>query len=308
VRASPAPAAVGFGPRFVAPLFIGSMLNPVNSTMIAVALIPIGRSYHVGVAATVWLVSSLYLASAIAQPVLGEVADRFGARRVYVSGLVVVGIAGLGGALVPSLWLLVTVRVAIGIGTSAAYPTAIAMVRQQSRRLGRETPGGVLGVLSIGSLASAAIGPALGGILVGEFGWRSIFVVNAPLALSGLAMTFRWLPADQAAARETGDRSTWRALDVPGIAAFGATLTVLLVFLMGLANPDWLLLAAFVVLGAVLARWELSAPRPFLDLRMLAANRPLVITYIRYGLTFLIIYGMLYGFPQWMEQARGLNP
>jgi len=284
------------------------MLNPLNSTMIAVALIPIGRSYHVGVAATAWLVASLYLASAIAQPVLGEIGDRLGARRVYAAGLAVVGIAGLGGAFAPSLWLLVVVRVAIGIGTSAAYPAAISMVRQQSRRLGQEAPGGVLGALSIGSLVSAAIGPALGGVLVGVLGGRSIFVVNAPPALTGLALTFRWLPADQPALRRTGDRGIWRALDAPGIVAFGAALTVLLVFLRGAKNPDWKLLAGSVVLGAVLAGWELRARRPFLDLRMLAANRPLVITYIRYGLTFLIIYGMLYGFPQWMEQVRGLSP
>ena len=123
---------VGFGWRFVAPLFVGGMLNPINSTMIAVALIPIGHSYRVGLASTAWLVAALYLACAIAQPLMGQLADRLGARRVELAGLALVGMAGPAGALAPSLGMLVGVRVLVGIGTSAAYPAAMSIVRAQS--------------------------------------------------------------------------------------------------------------------------------------------------------------------------------
>jgi MFS family permease len=290
----------------VAPLFVGTMLNPINSTMIATALVPIGRSFAVGTATTAWLVAALYLASAIAQPVMGKLADRLGARRVYVFGLALVGLAGVGGAWAPSLGLLVVVRVLIGIGTSAAYPAAMAMVRAQSQRLDQPTPGRVLGTLSIAGLTSATIGPVLGGILVGQLGWPSIFLANLPLALLGLWSTLRWLPADEPIAPR--ERSVWREMDVTGIVAFAATLTVLLLFLMNLAHPDYWLLGGFVILGAALAGWELRTAQPFLDLRMLGRNRRLLATYGRYGLTFLIIYGMLYGFPQWLQEAHGYSP
>ena len=77
-----------FGPRLMAPLLIGSVLNPVNSTMIATGLVAIGHDFGVGAAQTAWLVASLYLASAVAQPAMGRLADLLGqrARRSIRSG------------------------------------------------------------------------------------------------------------------------------------------------------------------------------------------------------------------------------
>ncbi len=296
---------VGFGPRLVAPLFVGSMLNPINSTMIATALVPIGRTFHAGAASTAWLVGALYLASAIAQPVMGRIADRFGPRRVYLAGLLAVGLAGLAGLWVPSLGYLVGVRVLVGIGTSAAYPAAMAMVRLQARRLNQPTPASVLGALTVGSMVSAAIGPALGGLLVGLIGWQSIFVVNLPLALIGIVLALSWLPRDRA--EERAHDPLWRALDLPGIVVFALTLGVLLFFLMGLDNPNWLLFGGFVVLGAATSIVELRANAPFLDLRMVWRNQPLLRTYLRLILVNIVIYGVLYGYTQWLEDARGMS-
>jgi MFS family permease len=76
---------VPFGFRFVAPLALGSTLNPINSTMIATALVPIATSFHASVADAGWLIAGLYLASAIAQPTMGRLADLFGARRFISS-------------------------------------------------------------------------------------------------------------------------------------------------------------------------------------------------------------------------------
>jgi len=61
-----------FGPRFVLPIALGNTLNPVNSTMIAVALVPIARDFDATVAQTGWLIAGLYLASAVAQPTMGR--------------------------------------------------------------------------------------------------------------------------------------------------------------------------------------------------------------------------------------------
>jgi MFS family permease len=300
-----APTRPAFGGRFVAPLFLGSMLNPINSTMIATALVPIARTFSVGAAATAWLVAMLYLASAIAQPVMGRVADRYGPRRVYLVGLAVVAAAGVGGLWVPSLAWLVGLRVLIGVGTSAAYPSAMALVRGQEQRLGRPAPGFVLGAITLGSMVSAAIGPALGGLLVGFVGWQAIFVINLPLAGIGLVLARVWLPADPplGVRRE----SAWHALDLPGVIAFAAMVAVLLVFLMGLTRPNWALLGGCALLGAALVVVERRAASPFLDLRLLADNRPLLLTYLRLGLLFVVVYGMMYGFTQWLQDARGLS-
>src|ERR1700689_2866475 len=98
---------VHFGPTFVLPLALGSMLNPINSTMISTALAPIAESFHATVAQTGWLIAGLYLTSAVAQPTMGRLADLFGPRRVYLISLLLVALSGIVGALAPSLAVLV---------------------------------------------------------------------------------------------------------------------------------------------------------------------------------------------------------
>jgi MFS family permease len=176
---------VGFGPRFVAAVSVGSMLNPINSSIIAIALVSIGHAFGVGAASTTWLVSALYLATAIGQPTMGRLADRLGPRRVYLAGSGLVAAGGLIGAVGVSLSMLVVARIVIGLGTSAAYPAAMAMVRRQSERLRREAPGSVLGALAIAGQATMAVGPPLGGLLITLGGWRLTFLINLPLALIG---------------------------------------------------------------------------------------------------------------------------
>ena len=298
-RARPA-----FGARLVLPLCLGATMNPVNSTMIAPALTSIGRDLHASTAATLWLVSAMYLASAVGQPVAGRLADRVGARRVFLTGGVLVAVAGLLGALAPTLPVLVGARVVIGLGTAAAYPSALAMIRARAEAADAPAPDRALGALTTSGLVTLAVGPPLGGVLVELAGWRSTFAVNTALGLLTVLLALAWLPRDPSG--RAGSR--WRGLDLPGMALFGLTITFLLLFLMGLPRPGWPLLAAALVAAACLAVVELRTAQPFLDLRMLAANRPLALTYVRFALTFVLIYGVLFGYTQWLEQVRGLSP
>ncbi|WP_432253482.1 MFS transporter [Streptomyces sp. HNM1019] len=301
-----------FGSRLMAPLLIGSVLNPVNSTMIATGLVAIGHDFGVGAARTAWLVASLYLASAVAQPALGRLADLLGPRRVFVSGLLVVCAAGLVGALAPAFGWLIASRVLLGVGTSAAYPAAMALLRAQSSAVGRETPRPVLGRLSLAALGSAAVGPVLGGVLTATAGWRAIFAVNVPLALIGITLALLWLPRTRMTSEEDtaagpGNRTAGTAFDPLGIALFTAALTTLMIFLMDLARPNWPLLPAVLGLAAVLTWWQLRRPRPFIDLRMIGRNRSLALTYLRHGTAYLVIYMVMYGYAEWLEEGHGYS-
>jgi MFS family permease len=299
------PANIGFGRRFVLATSTGSVLNPINSSIIAVALVSIGQAFGVGADRTAWLVSALYLATAIGQPTMGKLADHVGPRRVYLAGLVLVAAGGLIGFAANGFGLVVLARVVIGIGTSAAYPAAMTMVRQQSERLDRPAPGGVLGALAVAGQVTMAVGPPLGGLLVAFGGWRSIFLVNVPLALIGAAFALLWLPADKT--RTENAAAAWRAIDPVGVLLFTAGLTLLLVFLMDLQNPGWSLLGGAIAAIAALVWWELRHADPFIDVRMLVRNRPLTGTYVRYALTFLVTYSFIYGWTQWLEQSAGLT-
>lgn len=299
--------AGAFGARLMTPLLLGAVLNPVNSTMIATALVAIGRAFHVGAADTAWLVGALYLASAVAQPAMGRLADLFGPRRVLLAGLLTVTAAGLVGTLAPAFGWVVAARALLGVGTAAAYPCAMAVLRTRSHRLGTPLPRPVLARISLAGLCSAATGPVLGGILVATVGWRGIFAVNLPVALLAAVLTLWWLPRDGRRPAHRPAARTSGGFDVLGVVLFAAALTTALLFLMDLQHPRWLLLPPFVLLGAGLVGWELRRAEPFIDLRLLARHRPLVRTYVRHGLTYLVIYLVMYGYAQWLEEAHGLS-
>ncbi|WP_424641433.1 MFS transporter [Embleya sp. AB8] len=300
--AGPTPERAGFGARFTAATAIGSVLNPINSSIIAIALVSIGQAFGVDTGSTTWLVSALYLATAIGQPTAGRLADLFGPRRVYLGGMVLVAIGGLIGFLGTSLGMLVVARVILGLGTSAAYPAAMTMVRRQSERLGRPAPGRVLSALAIAGQTTMAVGPPLGGLLIAVGGWRMMFLINLPLAaIAGLCALY-WLPADRPGPRTESAR---QALDPVGLVLFAATLTSVLLFLMRLSAPRWWLLGLGLVLGGALTWWEARARAPFLDVRMLVANGALTRTYLRNATAMLMTYCFVYGWTIWLEESAG---
>lgn len=300
-----------FSWRFTAPLFIGSALNPVNSSLIATALVPIAHGLGVSIGQTAALVTALYLASAIAQPTAGKAAEVFGPRRVFLVGIGLVIVGGLVGGFAPNLMTLLISRVLIGMGTSCAYPTAMLLIRRRALAAGLDQPpGGVLGGLQIASIATASLGLPLGGVLVGALGWRAVFFANVPVALVALAATLVWVSPDgplDRTRRTRRARDIAASLDVIGIVGFAVAMVALLLFLFELPVAHWYLLAISIGAWIVLVLWELRARTPFLDLRLLARNRPLTSTYLRFGLVLLCVYVVLYGVTQWVQTVRGLS-
>ncbi len=294
----------GFDRRLIGPMVLGAVLNPINSSIIAVSLVPIGVAFGAPPARTAWLVSALYLATAIGQPVVGRLVDMYGPRRLYLAGTALVGVAGLLGAFAPSLTVLIVARVLLGFGTCAGYPAAMYLIRSEAERTGRDNPAGVLTALSVSAQTVAVIGPTVGGLLIGLGGWRTTFAVNIPLAVAGIALGVWRLPRGGGDGN-AGDRAASR-LDLPGMGLFAGTLVCLLLFLMSPRVTNWYLIPLAVAAAAGLAIRERVA-EPFIDLRVLRGNLPLLATYARMLLAAVVSYAFLYGYTQWLEAGRGLH-
>jgi len=301
VEVAPAEPVKAFDRRLVAPMVLGSILNPINSSMLAVALVPIGIALGAPAAQTAWLVTALYLATSVGQPVVGRLVDTFGPRPLYLVSTALVGAAGLLGALAPNIGTLIGARVLIGLGTCAGYPAAMYLIRSESRRTGLDSPSGILSLLAIANQVVAVVGPTLGGLLIAVGGWRAIFTVNIPLSAACLVLGTLYLPR---IARPDGPR---RALDVPGIALFAGMLVAAMLFLMSPGTAHGFELAIALVLGVAFVWRERRVDDPFIDLRVLAGNRPLLATYVRQVLATTVSYAFLYGYTQWLEAGRGLS-
>lgn len=295
-----------FDRRLIVPMIVGAVFNPINSSIIAVSLVPIGHAFGAPVSQTVWLVSALYLATAIGQPIVGRLVDAYGPRPLYLGGSALMALGGLIGTLAPSLGVLVAARVILGFGTCSGYPAAMYLIRSEAKRTGQDSPAGVLTTLSISTQTVAVIGPSLGGLLIAIGGWRSTLAINIPLGLLGVLLGLALLPRHAEAVEQDQQQ---RGFDVPGIALFAAALTALLLFLMNIDADHSYLLALAALLGAAFAARELRVTHtdPFIDLRVLRGNGPLLATYARTILTMIISYAFLYGFTQWLEDGRGLS-
>ncbi|RKE17035.1 MFS transporter [Streptomyces sp. TLI_171] len=302
-------AAPALDRRLVPPMVLGSVLNPINSTVIAVALVPIGAALGASPAQTAWLVSALYLATALGQPVVGRLIDLFGPRRLFLASTALVGVAGVVGTLAPDLGTLIAARVVLGLGTCAGYPAAMALLRAEARRTGQDSPAGVLTLLAVANQTVAVIGPLLGGLLTGLGGWRATFALNIPLSVLAVTLGALRLPRQAAPAGERGDRgSLVRRIDLPGMALFAALLLSLLLFLMNPHPGAWYLPVLTLAAAVGFTVRERRAAEPFIDLKVLGGNTPLLATYARALAAYVVSYAFLYGFAQWTEEGFGLTP
>jgi MFS family permease len=297
----------GFNRKLIAPLVSGAVLNPINSTIMAVALVPVGVAFGEPPAATAWLVSGLYLATAVGQPLVGRLIDQYGPRRLFLPATALVGVAGVIGAVAPNLAVLIVARVVLGFGTCAGYPAAMRLIRAEAERTGKDSPASVLTILAISTQTIAVIGPLLGGLLIGLGGWRTTLAINIPLSAVACVLGWRRFPKDEPIqdGRNTGARKL--DLDIIGVVFFAGALVALLLFLMNPHRGSWYLLVITGVGAAGFAARELRHDDPFIDLRVLGGNIPLLVTYCRALLAFAVTYSFMYGFPQWLEDGRGLT-
>ncbi|MFD4638821.1 MFS transporter [Lentzea sp. NPDC058436] len=241
-------ATTGFDRRLITPLVAGAVLNPVNTTILSVALVPIGASFGEPPSATAWLITSLYVATAIGQPVAGRLIDTYGPRRLFLPATALVGVAGVLGTFAPNLAVLVVARVLLGLGTCAGYPAAMRLLRDEADRTGDDSPGGVLTILAISTQTVSVLGPPLGGLLVDFGGWRTTLAINVPFALAAFVLGWRYFPRSRPESRERG-----RVFGLGGL------------------------------------------------------NTPLMITYVRALLAYLVSYSFIFGFTQWLQAERGFT-
>ena len=291
----------------VAGLSLGTALNPLNSSMIAVALVVLRADFGLDVAAVTWVVTAFYLASAAGQPVMGRLADRFGPRRMFMLGMALVAVTCALAPLAPNFTLLCVARAVMALGTATAYPSAVVMVGAIAHQANVE-PARPLGILQMSNTSAAAVGPVVGGLLVSFVGWEALFLINVPLALAALFVVRQAAPADQA--RERGSvAELLRDSDIPGILGFVSALLLVMMAALDVApGYRWWLLAAGTAIAALFVWRELRFTRPFLDLRLLGRNRPLMLVYLAFAVFSSVYYFVFFGLPQLLQEAGGYDP
>ena len=291
----------------VAGLSLGTALNPLNSSMIAVALVVLRADFGLDVAAVTWVITSFYLSSAAGQPLMGRLADRFGPRRMFMLGMGLVAVTCSLSPFSPNFALLCVARAVMALGTATAYPSAVVMIGAIAHRANQESAR-PLGNVQMANTSAAAVGPVVGGLLVGFVGWQALFLINVPLALAALLIVRRAAPADKA--RERGPLAgLLHDSDIPGILGFVGSLLLAMMALLDVApGYRWWLLGAGTLIAALFVWRELRFSPPFLDLRLLGRNRPLMLVYLGFAVFSSVYYFVFFGLPQLLQEAGGYDP
>lgn len=176
---------------------LGTMLAPLNSTMIVVALPDILREFNRSLAWGSWIVISYLVAMAAVQPLGGSLGDRYGRKQLFLIGLGGFLCATVLAALAWRIEVLIVARTVQAIAGATAIPNGTALVRTL---VPPDRQGRAFGLIGSGIAIAAGVGPPLGGVVTDSFGWRWIFAANILLVVPALILGGR-LPAEQRMAR-----------------------------------------------------------------------------------------------------------
>jgi EmrB/QacA subfamily drug resistance transporter len=248
----------------IAAAIFAGVLAPLNSTMIVVALPEMLADLGASLTWGTWVVVSYLVAMAAVQPLGGALGDRFGRRRLLLLGLGGFGLASLAAALAPSVEVLIAARTAQAVTGASAIPNATALVRTLVPTAAR---GRAFGLIGAGIGVAAALGPPLGGLVTGTFGWRWIFALNLLVLVPALALAAR--VDDRTYAARVG------RFDLLGSALMLTTLVgfALAATLWRVPGVPWSAVVALALVAAV-AGWSLRrhvarVAAPVVDLRLL---------------------------------------
>jgi EmrB/QacA subfamily drug resistance transporter len=225
----------------------------LDIAVVNTALPKIASSLDAGISGLQWVVDAYTLALAAVVLTSGSIADRFGRRRIFVSGLVLFTGASLWCATAGTIEMLDAARAVQGVGGAILFATSLSLLADAFPDWNDRSKALAVYGATIG--ASFAVGPAVGGTLTSYLGWRWVFYVNIPVGIAAIVATYRWV-------RESRDPNA-RRVDWPGQTALIGGLFLFVLALLRGNEQGWgstaivaelagagVLLAAFVAIEA----------------------------------------------------------
>ena len=258
--------------RILLVLFIGVLMGALDIAIVAPALPALQGFFGVNDRALAWTFTLYVLFNLIGTPLMAKLSDISGRRTIYILDVLLFAAGSLVVALSSSFGVLLIGRAMQGLGAGGIFPVASAVIGDT---FPPEKRGGALGLIGAVFGLAFLVGPILGGILLGLFGWRSLFLVNLPIALVVIVLSLVTLPATRPATRRPFD---WAGMAVLGVLlaalAFGINQLDTAHFAASLITPAvWAPLLLTVVLVPVFLMIERRALDPMLRLSILGSRQ-----------------------------------
>lgn len=280
-------------------LLSGPLLSMLDSSIMNVAVEPISREMHAPLSAVQWTVSGYMLALGAGLALTSYLARRYGTVRVYTAGVLAFTMASALCAIAPGIEFLVGARLLQGLTGATLVPLAMSMLMGGEAAARRVSP--VAGILLF---LGPALGPSLGGLLIGAFGWRSIFVINVPVGILAV-LTARRIPFGIAA---VADRRARLDIVSVGLLALG-----LLAVLYGLNQGEdagwsdvstWLPLTVGVLLLTGYVLQGRRSAHPAVDLSILRDGAA-SLSFLLCAIASIAAWSIVFLLPVFLQSAQG---
>ncbi len=275
----------------------------LDNTVVNVALPSIQRDLDVSISNLIWTVNAYTLTFAVLLVTGGRLGDIFGRRRVFLAGVVMFGASSLFIAFAQTDVWLIGGRAAQGVGAAFMMPATLSII---SNAFPPHERGKAIGTWAGASAIALAIGPVVGGFLVENVSWQSIFLINVPVAVIAVGVTL-W------ATRESRDESAPRVVDIPGVATLSLGLGAIVLALVegnvwgwgsarivGLFAAGVLSLVAFVVI-------EQRSAAPMVDFAFFRSRSFLGANLVAFIVSFAML-AMFFFLALYLQNVRGYSP
>jgi EmrB/QacA subfamily drug resistance transporter len=287
-------------------VIVGTFLGRLDQTIVNLALPKIINDFGISITAAGWIATAYILANAVFVPIWGKLGDTIGRKKVYILGF---SIFILGSVLAGFSWNLssmIVFRVIQAIAGSADYPTAMAILAVTFKE-GKERAQ-ALGIWSSSFAAATVFGPLLGGPLIDNFGWRSVFLINLPIGILGIYMAMRFINESR---NESLDRKNLH-FDWWGSITLGAMLSALVLILDKGLDWGWLSVPSLICYAVILVflyvfiKIEQKAKDPIVDLRFFKIPA-FVNTLLNNFIVFMGMIGGIFLLPIFAQTFLGYN-
>lgn len=285
----------------LAAVSVGLFMIMLDNTVVNVALPTIQRDLGADISSLEWIVTGYALTFAALMLIGGKLADAYGRRLLFVLGIVVFTLASLWCGLADSESMLITARIAQGVGAAMMNPATLSII---AATFPPKERGMAIGIWAGVSALALAIGPLVGGLLTQHLSWNWIFFVNIPVGIIGIAVSFAFIS-------ESKDDTHVR-LDLPGLVTSAVGLFAITYGLIEANSYGWSsarIVGSFLLGAAALAAFIVLERRqrdPMLDLSLFRNT-----TYAGANLAMLLValsmFGVFFFVSLYMQNVLGYS-
>ena len=283
---------------------MGSMMAPLDSTIVSVSLPVMTHDLNMSSGSAIWIPTAYLVSLAVLLLTMGRLSDIKGRKNIFIAGFGVFVLGSLLCSLAQDGSQLILFRILQGVGAACISATSTAIITDTFPSKER---GKALGLNAMAVYIGLSLGPALGGLLTGIAGWRSIFLINIPIGIVVILLAWRYV-------KDPAEIRTKEKLDIPGVLLFSVGLTSLLITLTlgeqygwGSAGIIGLVLAAVVTLIAFVFVEHKKGRAAMLDTSLITGNRLFAAANFSALLNYAAYFSVSFMMSYYMQEVLGYS-